>query len=130
MSSTNESVQIAAAGLPPQQYLILLERSRPIASQRDLTDLFHDLAGRLHNLFDFHNLAVLLHDGRRDVMRMHALDSTEPAMLSFPTEIPVEGSIAGWVWLNQQPFISGDVQHETRFVTSKLARDFSIKSVC
>jgi formate hydrogenlyase transcriptional activator len=130
MSSTNESAQIAAAGLPPQQYLILLELSKAIASHRELTDLFHDLAGRLHNLFDFHNLAVMLHDERRGVMRVHTLDTTEPAMLDFPTEYPVDGSMAGWVWQNQQPFVSGDVQHETRFVTAKLARDFSIRSIC
>ena len=130
MSSTNESLRIASAGLPPQQYSILLELSKAIASHRDLTDLFHDVARRLHDLFDFHNLAVMLHDGSRNVMRVHTLDSTEPAMVGFPTQVPVDGSIAGWVWLNQQPFISGDVQHESRFVTSKLARDFSIKSVC
>ena len=130
MSLTNESAQIAVTGLPPQQYLILLELSKAIASHRDLTDLFHDLAGRLHNLFDFHNLAVMLYDERRNVMRMHTLDTTEPAMMSFPTEIPVEGSIAGWVWQNQQPFVTADGQQEARFVTTQLARDFSIKSVC
>jgi formate hydrogenlyase transcriptional activator len=130
MTSIDESTQIAAAGLPPQQYLILLELSKAIASHRDLTDLLHDLAARLHNLFDFESLGVMLYDERRNVMRMHTLDTTEPAMLAFPTEVPAEGSMAGWVWLNQQPFVSGDVQRETRFVTTKLARDFSIKSIC
>jgi hypothetical protein len=43
--------------LQTRQYLMLLELSKAIASHRDLTELFHDLAGRLHNLFDFHNLA-------------------------------------------------------------------------
>src|SRR5258708_19830782 len=38
--------------------------------------------------------------------------------------------MVGWVWSNQRPFVSGDVQQETRFVTLKLARDFSIKSIC
>jgi len=129
MTSTNESPEIAN-GLPARQYLILLELSKAIASHRDLTDLLHDLAGRLHNLFDFDNLVLMLYDERRNLMRMHTLDTTEPAMLAFPTEIPVEGSMAGWVWSNQQPFVSGDVQQETRFVTTKLARDFSIKSIC
>jgi formate hydrogenlyase transcriptional activator len=130
MTSTNERPEIAAEGLPPQQYSILLELSKAIASHRDLADLFHEMARRLHDLFDFRNLAVMLHDGRRNVMRVHTLDTTDPSMLSLPHEVPAEGSIAGWVWQNQQPFISGDAQHETRFVTTQLARDFSIKSVC
>lgn len=130
MTSTNESAQTVATGLPAEQYLILLELSKAIASHRDLADLLHDLAVRLHNLFDFDSLGLMLYDERRDAMRMHTLDSTEPAMLSFPTELPVKGSIAGWVWSHQQPFVSGDVQQETRFVTLNLARNFSIKSVC
>src|SRR5258707_12657364 len=95
MSLTNESTQIAAAGLPPQQYLILLELSKAIASHRDLTALLHDLAARLHNLFDFDNFGVMLYDERGKVMRMHTLDTTGPSMLAFPTEVPVEGSMAG-----------------------------------
>ncbi len=130
MTSTNESAQKVVTGLPPQQYLILLELSKAIASHRDLSNLLHDLAARLHNLFDFDNLGVMLFDERRNVMRMHTLDSTGPQMLAFPTEVPVEGSMAGWVWSHQQPFVSGDVQQESRFVTLKLARDFSIKSIC
>src|ERR1041384_5323335 len=63
-------------------------------------------------------------------MRVHTLDTTEPAMLLLPAEVPIEGSIAGWVWENQRPFISGDAQHETRFATSQLARAYSLKSVC
>jgi formate hydrogenlyase transcriptional activator len=130
VSLTDQTAHIAVEGLPPQQYLLLLDLSKSIASHRDLGDLFHDLAGRLHNLFDFHNLAVMLHDGARDVMRMHTLDTTEPAMLGFPTEFPVEGSMAGWVWRNQKPFVTDDVQGETGFVTTKVAREFPVRSVC
>jgi formate hydrogenlyase transcriptional activator len=129
MSLTNESVQIAG-GLPAQQYLILLELSKAIASHRDLSNLLHDLAARMHNLFDFENLAVMLYDEHRNVMRMHTLDTTDSTMREFPQEVPVEGSMAGWVLLNQTPFLSGDVQQESRFVTMNLAREFSIKSIC
>src|SRR6516225_7075698 len=80
--------------LQTRQYLTLLELSKAIASHRDLADLFHDLAGRLHNLFDFHNLAVILHDGSRNVMRMHILEPRQPAMQEFLAELPIDGSIA------------------------------------
>src|SRR5215813_9627407 len=117
MSFIADRTQAAAAGLPARQYLTLLELSKAIASHRDLPDLIHELAGPLHKLFDFHNLAVMLHDSRPIVMRMHSLDTTEPAMLAVPTEVPVEGSIAGWVGQNHKPFVTSDVREETSFVT-------------
>jgi len=130
MSFIADSAQTAAAGLPAQQYLALLELSKAIGSHRGLPDLFHELAGHLHKLFDFHNLTVMLHDPRRNVMKTLTLDTTEPVMLAAPTEVPVEGSIVGWVWKNQQPFVTADVQQETGFVTTKIARNFPVKSVC
>jgi formate hydrogenlyase transcriptional activator len=118
------------ADLTRKQYLTLLEISKAIASHRDLTGLFHDLADRLHQLFDFHNLRVLVHDGAHNVMRMQILETDDPAMRKFPTELPVEGSISGWVWQNQQPFITGEVQQETRFTTAKQLCDYPVKSLC
>ena len=38
---------------PAEQYLLLNDVARLIASQRNLCDLFHDLAERLHRLVDF-----------------------------------------------------------------------------
>lgn len=127
---TQNTAPIAAAGLPPRQYLMLLELSKAIASHRDLPGLFHDLAGRLHNLFEFHNLAVMLHDESRNVMRLHVLETSEPAMRQFPAELPIDGSISGWVWQNQKPFVTGDVQQETRFAIGKTLGVFPVKSVC
>jgi len=131
--TSNGNLTPSAAQSPDlqlRQYQTLLELSKAIASHRNLPDLLHDLAGRLPRFFDFHNLAVMLHDGARDVMRMHILETSEPAMQQFPTEFPVEGSIAGWVWQHQQPFVTRDVQQETRFTTLKMVRDFPVKSVC
>src|SRR5215813_8872572 len=129
MSFGTDSAQ-TASGLPAQQYLTLLELSKAIASHREMPDLIHELAGHLHKLFDFQNLAVMLHDPRRNLMRTHTLDTTQPAMLTAPTQVPVAGSIAGWVWQNQKPFVTSDVREETSFVTTKVARDFPVRSVC
>ena len=113
-----------------RQYQALLELSKAIASHRNLSDLLRDLAGRLKEVFDFHELAVMLHEGSRNVMQMHVSQTSEPAMEAFPTEFPVEGSISGWVWQNQQPFITHDVQQETGFTTLHLVRNFPVRSVC
>ncbi len=45
---------------PVEQCLTLNEVSRIIASRRNLSELFHDLAERLHRLLDFSYLSVML----------------------------------------------------------------------
>jgi formate hydrogenlyase transcriptional activator len=112
------------------QYRMLLGLSKAIATHRNLSDLFHDLAGRLHDLFDFRFLQVSLHDGARNVMRLHILGTTKPEEQPGPLNVPVEGSISGWVWSNQQAFVTGDLQQETRFPGTTLFRDVPAASAC
>jgi formate hydrogenlyase transcriptional activator len=99
-------------------------------THRNLSDLLHDLAGHLHDLVDIRYLGVSLHDGSRHVMRLHILETSEPAVRPCPSEIPIEGSVAGWVWQHQQPFVTPDVQRETRYPATTLVRDVTVKSAC
>ena len=121
---------VQSADLQRRQYRTLLGLSKAIATHRNLSDLLHDLAGHLRGLVDFRYLGVSLHDGSRHVMRLHILETSEPAVRQFPSEIPIEGSIAGWVWQHQQSFVTRDVQQETRFPTTTLVHDVTVKSVC
>lgn len=122
---------VRSTSLDPQQYRTLLELSKAIASHRSLTDLFHDLAERLSHFFDFHYLAVMLHDESRHVMRLHIKETHGPAFAELPSEIPIEGSISGWVWRNQHPMIIEDINQETRFSIVKTLRDkYPVRSVC
>src|SRR6266496_5812819 len=93
----------AAADVQSQQFLTLIELSKAIASHRKLSDLFHDLACRLSNFFEFRDLGVMLYDDKQNVMRSHILEACEPALWEAPSAVPIEGSITGWVWQNQQP---------------------------
>jgi formate hydrogenlyase transcriptional activator len=112
-----------------QKYLTLLELSKVIASHRNLNDLFHDLAARIHHLFDFQSISFMLHDGARNVMRLHILETSEPAFRRLPDEVPIEGSITGWVWQNQEPVVVHDVDEETRFpIVQVLRGKFPVKS--
>src|SRR5213594_4170661 len=77
-----------------KKYLTLLELSKAIASHRELSQLFHDLACRLKTLFDFTHLGVLLHDDTHDVLKLHIVESCEPTLWQAPTEVPMAGSIA------------------------------------
>ena len=122
--------QVAVADEQTKKYLTLLELSKAIASHRDLSQLFHDLACRLQSLFDFSHLGVLLHDETRNIMRLHLLETCAPAQWQAPKEVPMEGSIAGWVWLNQEPVVVRDLDLEDRFPIAKTLLNHPVKSVC
>jgi formate hydrogenlyase transcriptional activator len=122
---------VQSSDVQQRQYLTLHELSKAIASHRNLSDLFHDLAARLHQIFDFLSISVMLHDESQNVMRLHILEASEPAFQQAPAEIPTEGSITGWVWLNQQPVVVRDVDQETRFPLAQVLRGkFPVKSLC
>ena len=127
---TTISAQVSAKGLKPEQYLTLLELSKAIASHRDLTRLFHDLACRLQMLFKFRSLAVMFHDSSHNIMRCHFLETCAPTKWQAPTEIPMEGSIAGWVWEHQEPVVVHDITLEDRFPFAKTLLDHPIKAIC
>ena len=68
----------------------MLAVSEAIVSHRDLPALFHELAGRLHQVVQFDYLALVLHEAASNTMRLHVLESLRthpaPALLSFPVE--------------------------------------------
>lgn len=98
-----------------RQLETLLEVSEMIAQQRDLKALFHELSERLHKILKFDFLALILHDASRNTMRLHTLETSEPTEEKTILEMPVERSASGWVWQNQQPFVSLDISKEERY---------------
>src|SRR5262245_11468098 len=111
------------------QYQTLLEVTESIASHRDLSELFHDLAQPLRNALHFDYLSVRLHDPVRNVMRIQILEKSAPGELV--SELPVAESLAGFVWETQQALLIDDVEHEVRFPRAmQRLRDNDIKSCC
>ena len=53
--------QLAAAS-PEAQHQVLLEVAEAISQHRDLGELFHELAARLHGVVEFDYLNLTLHD--------------------------------------------------------------------
>jgi formate hydrogenlyase transcriptional activator len=124
------TAQLAVAGLRREQYLTLLGLAKAISSHRNISDLFQDLACRLQNLFKFRDIGVMLHDETRNVMRLYVLESCEGFLREPVTEVPIEGSIAGWVWQNQEPVIVSDLDRDTRFSAARALRPYPAKSIC
>jgi formate hydrogenlyase transcriptional activator len=122
--------QAAVADERTKKYLTLLELSRAIASHRDLPELFNELACRLRTLFDFSDLAIFLHDESRNIMRLHLLGNCEPTPGQTGTEVPLEGSIAGWVWQHQEVVVVRNLDLEKRFSIARAGLNQQVKSVC
>jgi formate hydrogenlyase transcriptional activator len=92
----------------------LLEISEAIASYRDLAELFHGLAPRLHRVIQFDFVNLILHDPERQVMRSHVLECPDPDASCPSEECPME-TPAGWVWKTQQPWVVSRLAGDTRF---------------
>ena len=116
---------------PEAQHQALLEVAEAIAEHRDLGELFHELAGRLHHVVKFEYLSLVLHDPARNVMRLRILETEMPRKTRPGTEFPVGETPSGWVWETQQPFIMDDIEKETRYpALLQIMRENGVRSGC
>jgi formate hydrogenlyase transcriptional activator len=120
-----------AGASPEAQHRALLEVAEAISQHRDLGELFHELAERLHRVVNFEYLNLLLHDPARNVMRLHILESEMPRTTRQGSEFPIGQTPSGWVWETQQVFVLDDFEKETPFAAllQRLRAD-GVKSVC
>jgi formate hydrogenlyase transcriptional activator len=122
--------QLAAAS-PEAQHQALLEVAEAISQHRDLGELFHELAARLHGVVEFDYLSLTLHDASRTVMRLHILETERPSKIRPGAEFPVGETPSGWVWETQQPFILSDTEEETRYpALVQILRENGVRSAC
>jgi formate hydrogenlyase transcriptional activator len=127
-------ISVKAAPAPPSsRSQALLQVTESIAHHRDLTDLFHDLAARLHNVAHFDYLNLVLHDPERQVMRLHLLETLreKPTHLRVGLELPMAATPSGRVLETQDPFVVSDVETETSFPSLMEAlRREGVRSFC
>ncbi|HEX4643572.1 MAG TPA: sigma 54-interacting transcriptional regulator [Candidatus Acidoferrales bacterium] len=116
---------------PEAQHQALLEVAEAISQHRDLGELFHELAERLHRVVNFEYLNLVLHDPVRNVMRLHILESEMPRKTRQGTEFEFGHTPSGWAWETQQVFVLDDLEKETPFAAllEKLRAD-GVKSLC
>ncbi|HEY2584668.1 MAG TPA: sigma 54-interacting transcriptional regulator [Tepidisphaeraceae bacterium] len=102
-----------------------------IVSHRDLPALFHELAGRLHEVVHFDWLALILYDGASQDMRMHVLEPPEPGIQSSAGHVPIDDSPAGLVFQTQRPLIVANLDESGRWPEfAARARRFGVHSSC
>ena len=112
MTSDHFDGQATATG---DRYRALLAVSEAIVSHRDLSALFQELAGRLHQVVQFDSLALVLHEAATNTMRLHVLEASEPIPHPLVIVLPVEDDPAGLVWQTQQPLITSSVAELRRW---------------
>src|SRR6266478_660478 len=128
MASAPSDAQTQSAD---QRYRALLAVSEAIISHRDLAALFHELAGRLHPVVRFDNLALLVHEAEGNALRLHVLEPSGPTMPSAPLSLPVGEVPAGLVFESQQPFILSNLAEDKRWPRlQELARPYGVQSFC
>ncbi len=119
------------ADLMVERHRTLLEVSEAIASHRDLTKLFRDLAQGLPRVVDVNFVGLSLHDPERNVMRLHTLQANVPADIVGGHECPVDDSPGGLVWQTQEPLLVSDLAEERRWArVTGLMQEDGINSFC
>src|SRR5574338_693112 len=98
-----------------ERYQALLEVAQAISAQRDLDQLFHDLAHCLPRVVQVNYVDLSLHDPVKKVMRLHTIQANVPADLIGGHEIAVEDCPAGCVWETQRPLLVPNLSEERRW---------------
>jgi formate hydrogenlyase transcriptional activator len=127
MTAAHVDGSATASGAP---YRALLAVSEAIASHRDLSALFHELAGRLHQVVRFDYLGLVPHEAASHTMRLHILEAREPTPRPW-VEFPIGELPEGLVWQTQRPLILPDVAEETRWPRfTEQVRPYGGRSAC
>jgi formate hydrogenlyase transcriptional activator len=98
-----------------ERYQALLEVAQAISAQRDLDQLFCDLAHRLPRVVQVNYVDLSLHDPIKKVMRLHTIQANVPADLVGGHEVAIDDCPAGVVWQNQQPLLVPSLAKEHRW---------------
>jgi len=98
-----------------RRYETLLQMADIMVRHSTLPELFHELAGRLHEVVAFDVASFSLYVPEEHVMRLHVWEGTAPARA--PATVPVDSSPGGWVWKHQQALVVGEIENDDRFVS-------------
>lgn len=100
------------------RYEALLQTADLMVEHRDIAGLFRDLAERLQKVTSCDVASFSLHDPTKNVMRVHMWEESQIA--SPADEYPMEESLSGWVWQNQQPIVVHDQADDVPFLPQAL----------
>ena len=95
-------------------YRRLLEVTRDLASTLDLDTLLYRIVKIAAEIAGAEEASILLYDGVSRQLHFQVATNMELANIRG-LDIPLEGSIAGWIVTNREPVRIGNVQEDKRF---------------
>ena len=111
------------------RYEALLQMADLMVHHGAMPELLPDLAQRLKKVASFEVASFSLYDPDKNVMRMHFWEGND--RLSDLAELPVEESVCGFAWKEQQPVVWPDLHRETRFRRAvSLLIEKGVRSYC
>ena len=121
-----EQMQISAERLSA-----LLRLTESIAAERSLSKLFAQLAHLLRTVVDFNLSYVSLYDSKRDVMRLHLIDTEFPIDVLVGQEWPAKEQPGKLVVDTQEPILVHEVDQERRFpALTAIFKEYGVHSFC
>ena len=131
MSDYSLAVPAGDLSRSTDQLRALIEVSEAVATHRDLTTLFRDLAKRLPGIVPFEFIALFLHDPDKQVMRVHMLGTADADSIPPGLEVPVAASFSGTVFTTQRAVTVHSQDDAARFPTAaSLVRAIGVQSFC
>jgi formate hydrogenlyase transcriptional activator len=114
--SPNMTAPARDEGLPTSERLsALLRLTDSIVVERNLSKLFGQLAGLLHDVVNFNVVYVTLYDREREVVRLHLIDADFPVDIPPGHEGKADNTPSKWVTETQQPILIREADSDPRF---------------
>jgi signal transduction histidine kinase len=108
---------VAAHELPAgilAQYQRLIDISRDLASTLDLDVLLNRIVHAAADLSAAEAASIMLYDDTKNELYFRSATNLDKPVMG-DLVVPVEGSIAGWIFSNGQPIIVSDVSTDPRY---------------
>ncbi len=96
------------------RYARLLEVTTDLTSTLDLGTLLDHIVHAAREITDCEAASLLLYDPQSNHLYFEAATNMNATHLG-PTAVPIEGSIAGWVYTNNKPLLVADAFTDVRF---------------
>jgi len=103
------------------------ELSGIINSSLSIGTVFRMVAHEIRNLVGYDRASLLLYDEEADSLLIFALDTEMKTLMKKGIRAPVEGTSAGWVAINNKPWINRDLSR-SEFSLDKKLYDEGIRS--
>ena len=111
-----------------ERYEALIRIANSIRSRAEAHELFEILAQELSTVIQFDAIAQF--DEESNKVNWHLGAGCRPSE-HHPSEIDRDGTIASWVFRNQETVVLGTLEGETRFPAStEIMREAGLQSVC